>query len=178
MTAAKLQLARHLRDSLPDFCALEALRQHVTKSLDIIAVAAMQPPDPRRAKGGPREYMMSFTISDYSIGPYNVAEAFLYRPHKESLPVIRYGDVVLFRNFTVVSLAGKGFGLRSNDRSSWAVFDYDDEPAQIRGPPVEYIQREIAYVNYLREWFSLLDGKARARLECATQDFINAGKFK
>ncbi|KAI0459920.1 hypothetical protein F5B21DRAFT_454707 [Xylaria acuta] len=178
MTAAKLQLARHLRDVLPDFCSLEALRQHLTKSLDVIAVAAMQPPDPRRAKGGPREYMMSFTITDYSIGPYNVAEALLYRPHKDSLPVIRYGDVVLFRNFTVVSLAGKGFGLRSNDVSSWAVFDYEDEPAQIRGPPVEYIQREIAYVNYLREWFSLLDAKARARLECANQDIISAGKSK
>ncbi|KAI0865130.1 hypothetical protein F4860DRAFT_510294 [Xylaria cubensis] len=175
MTAAKLQLSRHLRDELPDFCLLEFLRQHVTKSLDVIAVAAMQPPKPRRAKGGPREYMLSFTISDYSIGPHHVAEAFIYRPHQESLPVVKYGDVVLFRNFTVVSLAGKGYGLRSNDGSSWAVFDYEDEPAQIRGPPVEYIQREIAYVNYLREWFNLLDAKARARLERATQDLISAG---
>ncbi|KAI1745883.1 hypothetical protein F4680DRAFT_2550 [Xylaria scruposa] len=175
MTAAKLQLSRHLRDELPDFCLLEFLRQHVTKSLDVIAVAAMQPPKPQRAKGGPREYMMSFTISDYSIGPHHVAEAFIYRPHKDSLPVIKYGDVVLFRNFTVVSLAGKGYGLRSNGGSSWAVFDYEDEPAQIRGPPVEYIQREIAYVNYLREWFNLLDVKARARLERATQGWISAG---
>ncbi|KAI1753543.1 hypothetical protein F4782DRAFT_496786 [Xylaria castorea] len=174
MTAAKLQLSRHLRDELPDFCLLESLRQHVTKSLDVIAVAAMKPPNPRRAKGGPREYMMSFMISDYSIGPYNVAEAFIYRPHKDSLPVIKYGDVVLFRNFTVVSLAGKGFGLRSNDGSSWAVFDYEDEPAQVRGPPVEYIQREVTYVNYLREWFNLLDVKARARLERANQDFIKS----
>ncbi|KAI0552247.1 hypothetical protein F4679DRAFT_104187 [Xylaria curta] len=175
MTAAKLQLSRHLRDELPDFCLLEFLRQHVTKSLDVIAVAAMQPPKPQRAKGGPREYMMSFTISDYSIGPHHVAEAFIHRPHKDSLPVIKYGDVVLFRNFTVVSLAGKGYGLRSNAGSSWAVFDYEDEPAQIRGPPVECIQKEIAYVNYIREWFNLLDVKARARLERATQGLISAG---
>ncbi|KAI0201080.1 hypothetical protein F4808DRAFT_138331 [Astrocystis sublimbata] len=176
MTTAKLQLARHLRDEIPDFCSLEGLRQHVTKTLDVIAVAAMQPPKTRRAKNGPREYMMSFTITDYSIGPYNVAEALLYRPHKESLPVIKYGDVVLFRNFTVVSLAGKGYGLRSNAGSSWAVFDYAEEPAQIRGPPVEYIQREITYVNYLREWFYLIehDEKARARLESSNQDFISA----
>ncbi|KAI0431892.1 hypothetical protein F5Y09DRAFT_177636 [Xylaria sp. FL1042] len=178
MTAAKLQLARHLRDELPDCTSLKVLRQHLTKSLDVIAVAVMQPPDPRRAKGRPREYMMSFTIADHSIGPYVVAEAFLYRPHKDSLPVIRYGDIVLLRNFTVVSLANKGFGLRSNDGSSWAVFDFEGEPPQIKGPPVEYGQKEILYVSYLRDWFRLLDVKARQKLELANQKIINAGKPK
>ncbi|KAI0533757.1 hypothetical protein GGR58DRAFT_485456 [Xylaria digitata] len=178
MTAAKLQLARHLRDELPDCTSLKVLRQHLTKSLDVIAVAVMTPPDPRRAKGGPREFMMSFTISDYSIGPYAVAEALIYRPHRDTLPVIRYGDVVLLRNFTVVSLANKGFGLRTNENSSWAVFDYEGEPAQINGPPVEYGERETLYVDYLREWFRLLDIKAREKLEMANQRIINAGKSK
>ncbi|KAF2969728.1 hypothetical protein GQX73_g3812 [Xylaria multiplex] len=178
MTAAKLQLARHLRDELPDCTSLKVLRQHLTKSLDVIAVAVMTPPDPRRAKGGPREFMMSFTISDYSIGPYAVAEALIYRPHRDTLPVVKYGDIVLLRNFTVVSLANKGFGLRTNDRSSWAVFDYEGEPAQINGPPVEYGERETLYVDYLREWFRLLDIKARGKLEMANQKIITAGKSK
>lgn len=178
MTAAKLQLARHLRDELPDCTSLKVLRQHLTKSLDVIAVAVMQPPDPQRAKGGPREYMMSFTIADHSIGPYAVAEALIYRPHKDTLPVVRYGDIVLLRNFTVVSLANKGFGLRTNDGSSWAVFDYESEPPQIRGPPVEYGERETLYVSYLREWFGLLDVKAREKLELANQKIINTGKSK
>ncbi|KAJ8123234.1 hypothetical protein ONZ43_g765 [Nemania bipapillata] len=178
MTAAKLQLARHLRDELPDCISLEGLRQHLTKSLDVIAVAAMQPPDPQRAKSGPREYMMSFTIVDYTIGPYAVVEVLIYRPHKDSLPVVKYGDIVLLRNFTVVSLPNKGFGLRSNDVSSWAVFDYEDEPAQIRGPPVEYSATEALYVSYLREWFRLLDVNARAKLERANQKIIGAGKSK
>ncbi|TGJ83881.1 hypothetical protein E0Z10_g4891 [Xylaria hypoxylon] len=178
MTAAKLQLARHLRDELPDCTSLKVLRQHLTKSLDVIAVAVMKPPDPQRAKGGPREFMMSFTISDYSIGPYAVAEALIYRPHRDTLPVIKYGDIVLLRNFTVVSLANKGFGLRTNEESSWAVFDYEGEPAQIKGPPVEYSERETLYVDYLREWFRLLDIKAREKLEMANQKIINAGKSK
>ncbi|KAK5630986.1 hypothetical protein RRF57_006701 [Xylaria bambusicola] len=176
MTAAKLQLARHLRDKLPDCTSLKVLRQHLTKSLDVIAVAVMQPPDPRRAKGGPREFMMSFTIADHSIGPYAVAEVLIYRPHKDTLPVVRYGDIVLLRNFSVVSLANKGFGLRSNESSSWAVFDYEGEPPQIRGPPVEYSEKETLYVSYLREWFGLLDVKAREKLEMANKKVINAGK--
>ncbi|KAI1419982.1 hypothetical protein F5Y12DRAFT_720068 [Xylaria sp. FL1777] len=176
MTAAKLQLARHLRDELHDCTSLKVLRQHLTKSLDVIAVAVMQPPEPQRAKGRPREYMMSFTIADHSIGPYAVAEALIYRPHKDSLPVVRYGDIVLLRNFTAVSLANKGFGLKSNDRSSWAIFDYEGEPPQIRGPPVEYGEKEMLYVTYLREWFRLLDVKAREKLELANQKIIHAGK--
>lgn len=178
MTAAKLQLARHLRDELPDCTSLKVLRQHLTKSLDVIAVAVMQPPEPRRAKGGPREFMMSFTVADHSIGPYAVAEALIYRPHKDTLPVVRYGDIVLLRNFTVVSLANKGFGLRSSESSSWAVFDYEGEPPEIRGPPVEYGTREALYVSYLREWFRLLDVKAREKLELANQKIINARKGK
>ncbi|KAI0814309.1 hypothetical protein GGR55DRAFT_426188 [Xylaria sp. FL0064] len=176
MASVKLNLARHLNDELPDCTSLKVLRQHLTKSLDVIAVAVMQPPEPRRAKGRPREYMMSFTIADYSIGPYAVAEVLIYRPHKDSLPVIRYGDIVLLRNFTVVSLANKGFGLKSNDGSSWAVFDFEGEPPQIKGPPVEYGVKEILYVSYLREWFELLDDKARQKLELANQKIINTGK--
>ncbi|KAI1171824.1 hypothetical protein F4777DRAFT_590960 [Nemania sp. FL0916] len=167
MTAAKLQIARHLRDELPDCIPLQMLRQHLTKSLGVIAVAAMQPPDPQRAKGGPREYMMSFTITDSSIGPYDAVEALLYRPHKDTLPIVKYGDIVLLRNFTVVSLPEKGFGLRSNDQSSWAIFDYEDEPPQIRGPPVEYSQK----------WFGLLDAKARLRLERANKRIVGADKL-
>lgn len=176
MTIVKLTLARHLRDELPDCASVKTLRQHLTKSLDVIAVAAMQPADPQRAQGGPREFMMSFTISDYSIGPYAVAEVLIHRAHKETLPVIKCGDVVLLRNFTVVSLANKGFGLKANDGSSWAVFDYENEPAQIKGPPVEYGEREMLYVGYLREWFGLLSPKARSKLERANQQIIEAGR--
>ncbi|KAI0848673.1 hypothetical protein F5Y00DRAFT_238220 [Daldinia vernicosa] len=178
MTAAKLKLVRHLRDELPDCTPLKVLRQHLQKKLDIIAVAMMHPPDPQRAKGGPREFMMSFTITDHSIGPYSVVETQLYRPHKETLPIVKAGDVVLLRNFTVISLQGKGFGLRTNDESSWAIFDYDGEPPQIKGPPIEYGERETTYVAHMRAWYNLLDEKARLKLERANKKIVDVGKSK
>ncbi|KAI1462302.1 hypothetical protein F4805DRAFT_128661 [Annulohypoxylon moriforme] len=178
MTAAKLKLVRHLRDELPDCTSLKVIRQHLQKKLSVIAIAMMQPPDPQRAKGGPREFMMSFTITDYSIGPYSVVDVQLYRPHKETLPIVKAGDAVLLRNFTVVSIHNKGFGLRTNDESSWAVFDQEGEPPQIKGPPVEYNEKEITYVTHLRTWFNLLDEKAREKLERANKKIIDAGRSK
>ncbi|KAI0023604.1 hypothetical protein F4780DRAFT_728734 [Xylariomycetidae sp. FL0641] len=178
MTEAKLALVRHLRDELPDCTSLKVLRQHLTKTLDVMAVVMMKPPEPRRAKGGPREYMMSFTITDHSIGPTgppSVAEVLIYRPHKESLPKVKEGDVILLRNFTVVSLTNKGFGLNSNETSAWAVFDAPDSPPQIKGPPVEYGDKETRYVELLRAWYALLDDKAREQLERANQKIIDAG---
>ncbi|KAI1096754.1 hypothetical protein F5B19DRAFT_434392 [Rostrohypoxylon terebratum] len=178
MTAAKLKLVRHLRDELPDCTSLKVIRQHIHKKLSIIAMAMMQPPDPQRAKGGPREFMMSFTITDYSIGPHSVIEVQLYRPHKETLPIVKAGDAVLLRNFTVVSLHNKGYGLRTNDESSWAVFDQEGEPPQIKGPPVEYSAKETDYVAHLRVWFNLLDEKAKEKLERANKKIIDAGRSK
>ncbi|KAI5862932.1 hypothetical protein GGS23DRAFT_597236 [Durotheca rogersii] len=178
MTTAKLRLVRYLRDELPDCSSLRTIQRHLQMKLETIAVAVMRPPDPRRAKGGPREYMMSFTITDHSIGPYEVVEVQLYRPHKERLPIVKTGDVVLLRNFTVVALHNKGFGLRTNDESSWAIFDYEGEPAQIKGPPVEYGERETTYVTHMRAWFHLLDEKARAKLEDANKKIVEAGGSK
>ncbi|KAI5924799.1 hypothetical protein F4810DRAFT_663410 [Camillea tinctor] len=178
MTATKLKLVRHLRDELPDCTSLKVLRQHLTKTLDVIGIAMMKPPEPRRGKSGPREYMMSFTITDHSIGPHSVAEVQLYRPHKDTLPQVKPGDVVLLHNFKVISLTKRGFGLRTTDGSSWAVFDHEDQPAQIKGPPVEYGDREKMYVAHLREWFGLLDERARAKLEQANQKIVGASRSK
>ncbi|KAI1342680.1 hypothetical protein F5Y15DRAFT_373592 [Xylariaceae sp. FL0016] len=178
LTAAKMKLVRHLNKKLPDCTSLKVLRQHLTKSVDVMAIVMMQPPEPRRAKGGPREYMMSFTVTDHSIGPRGVAEVQLYRPHKDSLPVVRPGDIALLRHFTVVSLTNKGFGLRTNEGSSWAIFDLRGEPPQIKGPPVEYGEDEVAYVACLREWMGLLDDDAKDKLERANQKVIEAGRGK
>ncbi|KAI0157762.1 hypothetical protein GGR57DRAFT_54191 [Xylariaceae sp. FL1272] len=177
MTAVKLDLCRHLRDKLPDCVSLKVLRQHLTKSLDVIAVAVMEPSEPRRAKSGPREFIMSFTVTDHSIGPHAVVEVRISRPHLVSLPEVKSGDVVLLRNFQAISLAKKGFGLKSKkEGSSWAVFDRENEPAQIKGPPVEYGKSETHYVNQLRQWSSLLDEKARDKLETVNQKMIEKSK--
>ncbi len=180
LVEAKLQLARHLRDELPDCTQLQVLRHHIGQSLDVMGVAMMQPPDPQRARRGPREYMMSFTVTDQSTAPSAVVEVQLYRPHKDALPVVRRGDVVLLRRFRVVALPGKGFGLQTGEVSSWAVWDTDDvgAPPQIRGPPIEAIEREARHAAYLRAWFGLLDAAAAAKLERANQKIISAGRGK
>lgn len=175
----KTMLARHNRDRLPGCTKLAILRQRTgNQSVDVMAVALVTPPEPRRAKGGPREYLMSFTITDYSIGPTSVAEVQISRPHKDSLPKVQEGDIVLLRSFTVVSPRAQGPGLKTGEASSWAVFGKEDEPPQIRGPPVEYGEAECTYAAYLREWFGLLDDKAKAKLSKANQKSIDAGKTK
>lgn len=180
LVEAKLQLARHLRDELPDCTQLQVLRHHIGQSLDVMAVAMMQPPDPQRAKRGPREYMMSFTIADQSTAPNAVVEVQLYRPHKDALPIVKAGDVVLLRKFKVVALQGKGFGLRTEDGSSWAVWEHEQPggPLQVRGPPVEAVAKEARHAAYLLEWFGLLDEQARSKLERANQKIIAVSSKK
>jgi hypothetical protein len=126
------------------------------------------------------------------MGPGSVAEAQLYRPHVDSLPVARAGDVVLLLRFQVKALSGKGFGLRSGAESAWAVWDhlngdFEDgagsggngdgedgegkgegkgggwEAPQIRGPPVEDWQAYVPYVRRLREWYALVIADEAAR---------------
>ncbi|ORY71677.1 uncharacterized protein BCR38DRAFT_417716 [Pseudomassariella vexata] len=177
---SRLGLIRHLRDELADCTNLKVLNQHLSKIVDVMAVALITPADPQRAKRGPREYMMSFTITDHSISPNGVVEVQLYRPHKESLPRVKAGDVVLLRNFSVVSITDRGFGLKTTDTSSWAVFDKEDpdEPAQIKGPPLEYGEAEAVYAASLRKWFGLLDGKERQKLDKANDKNVAAGRSK
>ncbi|KAK8136425.1 hypothetical protein PG984_004365 [Apiospora sp. TS-2023a] len=176
MPVCKAKIRRHLHDSIPDYTELKVLRHHIGKSVDVLAVALMSPPEPERAKKGPREYMMSFTVTDHSTAPSSIAEVQLYRPHKDTLPKVKSGDVVLLRNFTVLAIKNKDYGLRTNDSSSWAIFDTEDEPAQIRGPPVEYGESEMTHVDYLREWYGLLDAGSRTKLEAANKKFIEAGR--
>ncbi|RYP71279.1 hypothetical protein DL769_004716 [Monosporascus sp. CRB-8-3] len=174
---AKLQVVRHLRDELPEYPQLQILRYYIGQTVDVMAVSMMRSPEPRRAKGGPRHYMMAFNVADQSTPPSNVIEVQLYRPHKDALPVVKRGDVVLLRNFKVVALQGRGCGLRTGDESSWAVWDSaHGGPPQIRGPPVEISEKEALHAGYLREWFNLLSSNARAKLERASQKIINAAK--
>ncbi|KAK8038025.1 hypothetical protein PG994_014792 [Apiospora phragmitis] len=173
----KAKIRRHLHDAIPEYTELKVLRHHIGKSIDVMAVALMTPADPERARKGPREYTMAFTVTDHSVGPSAVNEVLFYRPHKDSLPKVKSGDIVLFRNFTVLAIKDKGYGLRTNDSSSWAIFDTEDEPAQIRGPPVEYGEGETTQVAYLREWYGLLDASSHKKLKRATEKIKNAGKL-
>ncbi|KAI9729670.1 MAG: hypothetical protein M1818_008423 [Claussenomyces sp. TS43310] len=162
----RLRLTRSLRSSLGDFTLLKVLRFHMEKRLDVLAIVTTKPPDAERAKTGPRQYHLRFNITDASIAPSSVAEAHIFRQYKDALPVIKPGDGIILRHFNVKPEKGRGFTLRSNDESSWAVFSGDEIP-QIRGPPLEFGEEESQYLADLRTWFQNLDPTSKAKLDKA-----------
>lgn len=163
---AKLRLSRALRNDLREFTALKVLRYHLTQKLDVLAVATTTPPEPQRAKGGPRHYSITFNITDPSIAPVGVTQVQVSRPYKEALPIVKAGDGILLRNFEVIAVKNRGFGLRSDDPSSWAVFR-DNEEIETRGPPVEFQGGEKKYVTDLKAWYGSLDETALVKLNRA-----------
>jgi hypothetical protein len=183
----KSQLTKRLRTELPECVPLKSLSMHVDKFPNALAVVTSRPTEPARAKGGPREYFMSFRVTDPSVAPAKVVEVQLYRPHKDSLPVVAPGDVVLLQRFQVRAMSGKGWGLRTGGESAWAVWEGDAGGGdggqvtvvapQIRGPPVEDWEGYVGYVGTLREWFGLVMGDAasKGKLERADRKFGEAG---
>ncbi|KAK1655271.1 hypothetical protein BDP81DRAFT_477160 [Colletotrichum phormii] len=189
--ALKAQLTKSLRADVPDCISLKVLRSHPGRTVDVLAVATTNPPEAKRAKGGPRGIMLAFNVTDHSVAPAQTVAVQIFRPHKAALPVVHQGDAVLLRNFSVMVLTRSGFGLRANDGSSWAVFeqrrhghgggggegqggggdggDADDDLPQIRGPPVELSEGETGYAALLRRWYAGLDAKSLARLDKANE---------
>ncbi|TLS28962.1 hypothetical protein PpBr36_01617 [Pyricularia pennisetigena] len=171
----KTEVTRRLREDLPDYQTLLRVPKMVGKTVDLLVLATTEGTKPTRTKA--RQYCMSFNVTDASISS-RVYEVQLYRLHKESLPIVKPGDRVLLRDFNIVALTDRGWGLRSVEKSSYAVFDDADdahdgedaaEPAggmpQIRGPPVELTAADHEVAKLLKEWWSSLDDGARDRLD-------------
>ncbi|OAQ64391.1 telomere end binding protein [Pochonia chlamydosporia 170] len=173
LSALKRQLQRDLQTQLPDYIPLRSLRTSLNKTTDILAVATSTPPQPHRPKHGPRDYMLELSLTDPS-SPSTVIIADIFRPHQASLPVVHKGDVVLLRRVTVVSMKGRGFGVRVGDASAWAVFEHGDEEMlpQIKGPPVEVADEEVEYAGGLRRWWDALDDRARGKIDRATRKVV------
>lgn len=170
-------LSKRLDSDMPDCVPLKELRKYNSRALDVAAVATSAHTAPKRT--ATREYASSFTITDPSLAPDGtVAEVSLYSLHREHLPVVRAGDAVLLRSFTVVSLPGRGFGLKSDkDDSSWAVFEADGEAEpQTRAAPVEMNEKETKYMHDLRAWYAVLDDGTREKLGKAVKDLIESGR--
>ncbi len=180
ISSLKLDLTKRLRSELKECVNLKNLRNHVEKFPNVVAIVTTQPPPPARAKGGPREYVMSFNITDPSLGPGHVAEVQLYRPHKESLPQVKPGDGILLQRFQVKALSKKGWGLRSHAESAYAVFEADaeHETPQIKGPPVEDYDIYANYMAGLREWYKSLDVDSMGKLEKANRKFDDINHSK
>ncbi|CAM1508334.1 Fc.00g051820.m01.CDS01 [Cosmosporella sp. VM-42] len=177
--AVKLQLVKSLRTSLPDYLSLKTLRNHLGKTANILAVATATPAQPQRPKGGPRDYMMSLNLVDPSAAPTTVVVANLFRPHQQALPIVHTGDVVLLRRVNVVSMKGRGFGVRTVDASSWAIFEKANMEMlpQIKGPPVDDLSdEEVGYAEGLKKWWTLLDEKSMEKIDKASRKLSEAGK--
>ncbi|OBT88569.1 hypothetical protein VE02_03975 [Pseudogymnoascus sp. 03VT05] len=162
-TALRASLTKALRTNLSDFTPLKVLRHNLGKRLDVLAIATTAPPEAQRAKHGPRHYHLRFNVTDPSITPTGVVEIQVFRPYKEALPDVEVGDGVLLRNFSVKAEKDKGFALRSEDSSSWAVFKRE-RVTECRGPPVEIGEGEEEYVARLKEWWGSRGEEFLARL--------------
>ncbi|POS80291.1 hypothetical protein DHEL01_v201307 [Diaporthe helianthi] len=173
---AKNDLVKRLGTEMPECALLKDLKSYNKNTLDFAAVVTSTNTTPQRTKA--RQYVSSFTISDPSIAPQGVIEVSLFRAHKDYLPVVEPGDSILLRRFTVISLPGRGFGLRTEEESSWAVFNTDGEDAapQVRGPPVELSDTETSYVVDLRAWYAALDEGAKGKLAGAVGEAVQKGK--
>jgi hypothetical protein len=175
----KLRLSRALRTELSEFTALKVLRYHLNQKLDVLAVATATPAEPLRAKNGPRHYQITFNVTDPSVAPSGVTEIQIFRPYKDALPTILTGDGILLRNFQVMSVKSRGFGLRSvqDEGSSWVVFKDGGEP-EVRGPPVEFGDGEKNHVTALRAWYATLDAAAMSKISRANGDKAGTGVGK
>lgn len=164
----KLRLSRALRTDLSKFTPLKLLRYNMNKKIDVLAVATTSPPEPHRAKGGPRHYSITFNITDPSIAPSGVAEVQIFRPYKDALPTIEVGDGILLRNFLVVPVQKGSFALRStqDEGSAWAAFKDGQEP-EVRGPPIELGDTEKEHIFALKAWYGSLDSICMAKISRA-----------
>ncbi|KAM0160244.1 hypothetical protein ACHAQE_004055 [Botrytis cinerea] len=164
-TDPKLRLTKYLRTDLSEFTTLKMLRFKMNSKLDILAIATSVPTEPQRAKSGPRHYTSTFTITDQTIAPSSVVEVKIFRPYRDALPRPEIGDGILLRDFSVLSVKGRGFTLKSEEESSWAVFKDEGTEIEVRGPPVEYGNGEKKHMKELREWFVALDDRQKTKLE-------------
>ncbi|KAH8891283.1 hypothetical protein GQ53DRAFT_806670 [Thozetella sp. PMI_491] len=177
-TTLKGELSKRLKSDLPECLSLKSLRSHLKKPITAVGIATTQPSRPSRAKTGSREWVMSFNITDVAIAPAKVVEVQFYRANKDSLPSVKPGDGILLQNFQVQAVASKDFGLRSINSSSWAVFDVEDGPPQIKGPPVEDYDQYSDYMETLKEWYRALGASATEKLEKANQEMSQEGSSK
>ncbi|TGO43187.1 hypothetical protein BHYA_0003g01430 [Botrytis hyacinthi] len=164
-TDPKLRLTKYLRTDLSEYTTLKMLRFKMNSKLDILAIATSVPTEPQRAKSGPRHYTSTFTITDQTIAPSGVVEVKIFRPYRDALPTPEIGDGILLRDFSVLSVKGRGFTLKSEEESSWAVFKDEGTEIEVRGPPVEYGHGEKKHMKELREWFHALDDRQKTKLE-------------
>ncbi|KAJ2896693.1 uncharacterized protein MKZ38_005293 [Zalerion maritima] len=165
--AVRASLEKTLKEELGEYCPLKALRRFVNiEKFAAIAVAVTTGTAPVRDKTR-REYLCKFMVTDHStaVPSDQVFEVRVWHRNREFLPIVKGGDGVLLRDFSVVSIHNKGFGLRSNGGSKCAVWETYKEGTQIRNGPVEVSEAEEDWGRKQMGWYRQLDEKTRARIQ-------------
>lgn len=179
-TDTKVSLPKGLRTSLSYYSPLHPslLRPYLNTSsrhestIDVIAVVSSVPTAPKRALKGPKDWhaLLSITTPESRKCPFEWpdgqvrAQCFMSGANgKLLLPKAAVGDVILLRDFSVVTEQGR-LGLLNRTRGcSWYVWRFDqsrevaDEEAlpmeEMRGAPVEVGFEEQEAMHRLRVWW-------------------------
>ncbi|KAK9387029.1 hypothetical protein V1515DRAFT_580410 [Lipomyces mesembrius] len=119
----------------------------------------------KEASGGRQCYVYIY-ITDPSYPRGETIKVYVSRMFEQALPIVKPGDVVLFRNFYVTMRKSKFVALPSL-QSAWAVWKFPssgdaESTVEVRGPPVEYGEQESLYAKGLRQWYlSTASGTAK-----------------
>lgn len=172
----KTTLIKRLANNLPDCLPLKDLKKFNSRNVDVAVVAVSTNTPPKRTPV--REYVSSLTVTDPSLPSNGVVEVTIYSSHMDHLPIVKSGDSILLRSFTVRAFAGKGWGLKADkNTSSWAVFETDgDDPPQMRAAPVELNEEERKYLVDIRGWYASLDDGAKGKLGKAVGEMVDKGR--
>lgn len=141
-----------LRTPLSYFSPLALIHDHFASTIDVLAIITSKT-RMQRAKSGPKDYHLTFSITDPSSEPSYI-KVQIFRPFSEALPVASNGAAILLRNFKVESQKHK-FVLVSTATSAWAVFE-DGRNVQVNGPPVEIGAEERGFAKGLSQWWASL----------------------
>lgn len=172
----KTTLIKRLADEMPECVPLKDLKKYNNRTLDVAVVAASALTPPKRTPV--REYVSSLTVTDPSLGSDSVVEVTIFSLHRDYFPVVKVGDSILLRSFTVQALPAKGWGLKSDSNiSSWAVFEANGgSTPQMRAAPVELSGEEQKYLVDLRGWYASLDDGAKGKLGKTVGELIDKGR--
>ncbi|KAK9317894.1 hypothetical protein V1524DRAFT_421451, partial [Lipomyces starkeyi] len=112
-----------------------------------------------------RQCYVYIYITDPSYPRGETLKVYVSRMFEQALPIVKPGDVVLFRNFYVTMRKSKCVAV-PNLESAWAVWKFSssgeaESTVEVRGPPVEYGEQESLYAKRLRQWYlSTVSGTA------------------
>jgi hypothetical protein len=187
------------------FTSLASISQHVNPysqqagTVDVLAVVTDFTKEPKRAKGGPRDYYTIFRVTDANMSSSTDVRVEVFRPWKAVLPAADIGDVVLLRAFVVKSKKRQPY-LLSTDSSAWCVWRFaehnkatarggatgkdGEQPVwarrmshtevreEVKGPPVEYGMAEKEQARKLRDWWTETRSEAEGG---ASEELVGEG---